>query len=285
VRCPSCSSDVADGRRFCPSCGTPQPATAPAAVGAASGASPGASSGGGTEAMSPATATIVLPDGTTPAPDPTAGTGGGDANATTRVLDLDAPAHPTPPGTVDGGDAVARDRGRDRDGGGSWRARLAPAGEAVRHRAGDLADRYRTAPADVRLALVGTVVTVASFLLLPYAAHRGTAAEIGGRLWWRPLAAVAATALLATTLRARRGSSAGAGAGAGNAVDRLLAAVVVATIGATEAGLVALVSREAAGARIGYYGMLAGLVTVLVATVRAARRRCGAVPAGSAEPG
>jgi hypothetical protein len=163
-----------------------------------------------------------------------------------------------------------------------WRERLAPAGAAVRRRAGDLTDRYRTAPRDVRLALVGAVVTVVSFLLLPYAAGTGSAVDLGGRLWWRPLAAVAAAVLLATTLsRApnatttnRAATATATATGTTNAVDRLLAAVVVATVGATEAGLVGLVSGDADGARIGYYGMLAGLVTVLVAALRAARRRC-----------
>jgi hypothetical protein len=145
-----------------------------------------------------------------------------------------------------------------------WRRRLAPAAAAVRQRADVLAGRYRAAPRDVRLALVGSVVTVVSFLLLPYAARAGSAFEVGGRLWWRPLTAVAATILLATTLRP---------AAPVNLLDRLVAAVVVATIGATEAGLVGLVSGDANGARIGYYGMLAGLVTVLFATARAARRR------------
>jgi hypothetical protein len=159
-----------------------------------------------------------------------------------------------------------------------WRERLAPAGAAVRRRAGEFTDRYRTAPRDVRLALVGAVVTVVSFLLLPYAAGTGSAVDLGGRLWWRPLAAVAAAVLLATTLsrapNATTTNRAATASGTTNAVDRLLAAVVVATVGATEAGLVGLVSGDADGARIGYYGMLAGLVTVLVAALRAARRRC-----------
>ena len=143
-----------------------------------------------------------------------------------------------------------------------WRERFAPAGDAARRHARELAGRYRAAPRDVRLALVGSVLTVASFLLLPFAAGTGSAVEIGGRLWWRPLAAVAATVLLATARRT------------GNAAERFLAAVVIATIGATEAGLVGLVSGDADGARIGYYGMLAGLVVVLFAAVRAARDRC-----------
>jgi hypothetical protein len=142
-------------------------------------------------------------------------------------------------------------------------------------------------------------VTVLSFLALPYADDTGTAANVGGRLWWRPIAAVVAANLLATTLRIRAaratsgdtGTGAGPGAaaggdapGAGNdaahraggTVDRLLAALVVAAVGATEAGLVGLFSGDTARTRIGYYGMLAGLVTVLVASARAARRRCGA---------
>jgi hypothetical protein len=158
-----------------------------------------------------------------------------------------------------------------------WRERLAPAGAAVRRRARELTDRYRTAPRDVRLALVGAVVTVVSFLLLPYAAGTGSAVDLGGRLWWRPLAAVAAAVLLATTLSRAHNATTANRAGTAtttNAVDRLLAAVVVATVGATEAGLVGLVSGDADGARIGYYGMLAGLVTVLVAALGAARRRC-----------
>jgi hypothetical protein len=175
------------------------------------------------------------------------------------------------PATVRAG---TRADGRSGAPAGGWRERLAPAGDAVRRRAGDLADRYRTAPGDVRLALVGTAITVVAFLLLPYARNDGTAAELGGRLWWRPIAAVAATVLLATTLRARAAD--GDRPATASGVDRLLTAVVVATVGVTEAGLVGIVSGGAHGVRAGYYGMLAGLLLVLVATVRAARRRCGA---------
>jgi secretion/DNA translocation related TadE-like protein len=297
VQCSSCSSDVADGRRFCPSCGTPQAVGAGAPTGARAGTFAAAPTAAPPVTAAPSPAAMVLPGAQA-----AGGAGAGepygaaypddphDDMSATRVLGV-----PAAGATVDGpvgtgpkapGFGVSGGSGPRARGGGdgpALRERLAPAGAAMRRTADELADRYRTAPVDVRLALAGAVVTVVSFLLLPYADERGTAASIGGRYWWRPLTAVAATLLLATTLRARKeaddgmdGESADAPRSGVGVVDRLLAAVVIATIGATEAGLVGLVSRDAAGVRVGYYGMLAGLVLVLVATVRAARRRCGA---------
>jgi hypothetical protein len=290
VNCPSCSSEVATDRRFCPSCGTPL------STGVRTGT--GARAEGGADVGRARTAGILLPDGVDSTPGqvtgvsdvtgvaggraepypaepyaaptahaaPTAPTGrAADPAGTTRILAVDPPT---------GGrmaSEVPRADGRH-DGLGD---RLAPAGDAVRRRARALTDRYRAAPADVRLALVGAVVTVVGFLLMPYAAHLGTAAAIGGRLWWRPLAAVVATVLVATAAAPSATSTTATTSGtARGGMDRLLAAVVVATAGATEAGLVGIVSGDADRARLGYFAMLAGLVVVLFATVRAARRRC-----------
>jgi hypothetical protein len=303
VRCPSCSSPVADGRRFCSTCGTPLSVTVGAAARATAATSTPLSTNGG-DARPGAAGGLVLPSGDTAGPtdsglgtglDSRAGTafgtdvgtgvGTGEEAGSEGAASVADPTAPVAvPGTFAGAEPYPDDPARPIDArttqvmevdtaspagaaagrsGTPWRERLAPAGDAARRHARELAGRYRAAPRDVRLALVGAVLTVASFLLLPFAAGTGSAVEIGGRLWWRPLAAVVATVLLATARRA------------GNAAERFLAAVVIATIGATEGGLVGLVSGDADGARIGYYGMLAGLAVVLFAAVRAARERCG----------
>jgi hypothetical protein len=280
VRCPSCSSAVTDGRRFCPSCGTPVAAATAARVGAA--ASPAA-------AARPQSSTAGTPTGTplgTPTATP-AGTASGNAPAAATaampavpypdepVADTQRTAHLVTPA-----DAGADPRGRAG-------ATLERAGDALRRSASRAADRFGAAPVEVRAALVGTAVVLLAFVLLPYGADGRTAAAVGGRLWWRPVAAVVATFLLATTLRHRTTAPDDAGTGTtgrtdgtdrtdrtGGTADRLLAALVVATIGATEAGLVGLFSGDTGRTRAGYYVILAGLVTVLVATTRAARRRC-----------
>ena len=282
MRCPSCSSTVADGRRFCTSCGTPVAAPAGARVGAAARTEPrpDARTGARTGARSEAPTAAVR----TPGPydrryDYDEEEVVARDERTTQLLE---PVGPDP-------SAASRGR-RTGDAG----AALGRAGDAVRRHAGHAADRFGAAPAEVRLAMVGTAVTLLSFLALPYGDGTGTAADHGARLWWRPVAAIVATILLATTLRARdgvrnggrNGGSDGARDGdgerlerperAGGAVDRLLAALVVATVGATEAGLVGLFSGDTEHARVGFYGLLVGLVIVLVATVRAARRRCAA---------
>lgn len=258
MRCPTCTSDVADGRRFCPSCGTPLAVT----VGAAARAT---TSEGGDAPPEPPTRRLDVPE-------PAAGMPGPDARGADAAA-FDGPPYPdevTPTIVTRPPGATGRDHDRH---GPNARERLAPAGNAVRRRARAAADRYRAAPADVRFALVGAVLTVVAFLVLPYATRVGTAAHLGGRLWWRPLAAVLATVLLATAGDRDREDGRDRAGGDGG-YDRALAAVVVAAIGATEAGLVGIFSGATENARLGYYAMLAGLVTVLVATVRAARRRC-----------
>lgn len=286
MRCSSCSSTVADGRRFCPSCGTPAATSGGARVGAA--ARPDSSS-----TRTAANGTPSAPSGNPPTAQfeiPAAGPYDqryeyddeevvAREERTTQLLEPVAtedrgPSAPRGPRAADAGAALGR------------------VGDAARRHAGRAAHRFGAAPAEVRLAMIGTAVTLLSFLALPYGDGTGTAADHGARLWWRPVAAIVATILLATTLRVR-GKSADAAADAdsdahdasadasrseraGGAVDRLLAAVVVATVGATEAGLVGLFSGDTEHARIGFYGLLAGLVVVLVATVRAARRRCAA---------
>lgn len=213
----------------------------------------------------PDTAEIVLPDAGTEY----------DKKDTARE---DGPTRLLP--TVEAAEEPAPASARAHEAG----AALGRAGKALRRHAERAADRFGASPVEVRVAMVGATVTVVSFLVLPYAHNTGTAAELGGRLWWRPIAAVLAMVLLATTLRPRirRGTAAPVTAGDGashvrSTVERLLAALVIATVGATEAGLVGLFSGDSRGTRIGYYGMLAGLVMVLVAAARAARRRCAGV--------
>ncbi|HVE99707.1 MAG TPA: hypothetical protein VNA12_11070 [Mycobacteriales bacterium] len=197
----------------------------------------------------------------------------GAVTTETRAIELDPAPEPYPaeppaaaPTTVLAGSSAAPS-------GPSASDRMAPAADAARERARELAGRFGSAPLEVRLALVGAVVTVLSFLLLPYADGVGRPVEISGRLWWLPIAAVAAAALLASTLRGLRRRSTQPADEVPRHTDALLAAVVVATAGVIEAGLLRLVTNDVVRPRAGFYGMLIGLVLVVVAAVRAARRR------------
>ncbi|HVF20371.1 MAG TPA: hypothetical protein VNA14_09025 [Mycobacteriales bacterium] len=143
--------------------------------------------------------------------------------------------------------------------------RLGPAADVLRGGA----DRFGSAPLEVRIAAVGALITVLSFLLLPLAEGFGAPVELSGRLWWRPIAAVAAAVLVAASVG--RPASAD-GADVPRRTDGLLAAVVIAAAGVAEAGLLALLAGDVARPRAGFYGMLLGLVVVLFAAVRAARR-------------
>jgi hypothetical protein len=102
-----------------------------------------------------------------------------------------------------------------------------------------------------------------AFFLLPYADLVGTAAQHGGRVWWRPITAVTATVLLVLALR-REIPAAGAQA-------RIVSALALAAAGATEAGLLGLVTGNGKGLEAGYYVMLLGMVVVLAATFLATR--------------
>ena len=116
---------------------------------------------------------------------------------------------------------------------------------------------------NVRLAWIGAGLTVLAFLVLPYAGSRGPGVEVGGRLWWRPLLAIAAAALVhMLARRAYDGDNRTA-----------IAAVAVASAAVTEAGLFGLVSSSSANLRVGFFLMLLGTVVVLVAALRAATRR------------
>lgn len=133
--------------------------------------------------------------------------------------------------------------------------RLADASSAARRRVALL-------DGNARLAWVGALLTALAFLALPYVGSRGSAAEIGGRLWWRPILVIAA-AILVTAATRRDVVAAPA--------PTVVAAVAVAAAAATESGLFALVSTTA-NPRIGFYLMLTGAILVLVAALRAALR-------------
>ena len=171
-------------------------------------------------------------------------------DAPTSVLTADAPTSSAPAGD-----------------------RVAPAARAARDGARRWADRFEAAPLEVRVAAVGAVITVLSFLLLPYADGLGQPVELAGRLWWRPITAIAATILLASTLRRPRARTPQATDEVPRHTDALIAAVAVAAAGVTEAGLLGLVTGDIVRPRVGFYGMLLGLVLVVVAAIRAARRR------------
>lgn len=166
------------------------------------------------------------------------------------------------------------------------------------------ADRLGRAAPEVRLALAGAAVVLFGFLALPYALALGAGVEVGGRVWWRPITAVVATALLVAALRVpaaddrdrvasyradARGVDEGlvdpypAGQYPGGSVAParprtkdyrlIVVAVVLATVGATEAGLLGLVSGDNPRLRAGYYVMLLGSVLVAAASITAALRR------------
>lgn len=149
---------------------------------------------------------------------------------------------------------------------GSTTAVLPPVGRTHEPGLGDrLADagaRVRHLDLDARLAWIGAGLTTLAFLVLPYSGSRGPAAEIGGRMWWRPILAIAAAALVTAASRRL------------DAGRLAIAGVAVASAAATEAGLFAIVSRGSANLRVGFFLILAGTVLVLVAAVRAAARRC-----------
>lgn len=234
MTCASCETAIPGSSRFCPQCGSP----------------------GTSGAVLTETRSIDLDaTSTSPRPDPYPA----EASETGHTTVLSGPP-------VTGS---ARTSGAGTGPG----ERLAPAARVARDRAQRWADRFGAAPVEVRLAVVGAAVTVLSFLLLPYAEGFGRPVELSGRLWLLPIAAVGATVLLATTLRRPRTSGTATGDDVPRHTDALLAAVVVATAGVVEAGLLGLLTGVVDRPRAGFYGMLLGLVVVAVAAVRAARRR------------
>lgn len=134
---------------------------------------------------------------------------------------------------------------------------LTPVGDAHQGVAAGARERVARLDGPAKLAWAGAAVTAFAFLLLPYAA-RGSAAELGGRLWWRPILAIAAAALV--TAASRRADS------------TAVVAVAVAAAALTESGLFALVSNATPDRRIGFFVMLIGTALVLVAAFRAATR-------------
>jgi len=149
--------------------------------------------------------------------------------------------------------------------------RVAPAAREAKQQARRWADRFTALPIELRIALVGTVITVLSFLVFDYAAGLSEPVAVSGRLWLLPIASIAATALLFGSMR-RRAVATNDSTEVPRRTDGLLAAVVIAAAGAVEAGLFSLLTGDVVGPRAGFYGMLIGLVVVLVACVRAARR-------------
>lgn len=140
----------------------------------------------------------------------------------------------------------------------------------VGDRGPDVGDRMAGAVADARervtrldlsakLAWAGALLTTLAFLVLPYAGNRGPAVEIGGRLWWRPILAIAAAVLVTAAHRAYAGTTA-------------VVAVAVAAAAVSEAGLFALVSSNTGRLGAGFFLMLIGAVLTLVASFRAATR-------------
>ena len=223
--CEGCQSEMSASTRFCPQCGNPGSTTAPTYAGSTS---PGASSAGEVSA-----ADTVRP-------------------GTTQVLDLPA-ADSAAPTTQQ--PAVATPAPR--------RPRAVPAA----HRAGEAVAPVRRWLAEsgleIQLAIGGTLLVLLAFFFLPFADQLGTAAEIGGRVWWRPITAVTATVLLVLALR-RELSPIGA-------QSRIVSALALASAGATEAGLLGLVTGNGRGLRAGYHLMLVGMVVVLLATFLATR--------------
>lgn len=235
MSCPQCQTDLPAATKFCPGCGSPgEAATETRAfdLHEAPSAEPGSAGRADPYPVEAGSSDTGRP-----------------AGATTVLA--------APPVSAPAGPSIGE--------------RIAPAADVARDQARHWADRFGHAPAEVRVAIGGAVVTVLSFLLLPYVAGSGAAVELSGRYWWRPIAAVAATVLLAASLGRVAHAKAG-GAEVPRHTDGLLAAVVVAAAGVTEAGLLGLLAGDVARPRAGFYGMLIGLLAVLVAAVRAARR-------------
>ncbi|HVE62965.1 MAG TPA: hypothetical protein VNB94_04095 [Mycobacteriales bacterium] len=253
MTCDTCHSELPDSMRFCPSCGS---------LGSSADVSPD---------------TRVMAAGDPPASAPADRRAGG-TSARARLRGAE-PHRAAPVGSAADADlssstsVLAPDPGADRAGhrdGPSVGDRVAPAAREARQQARRWADRFSALPVDLRIALVGTAVTVLSFLAFDYAVGLEEPVDIAGRLWLIPIAAVGATALLYGSLR--RGAPAAASDEVPRRTDGLLAAVVIAAAGAVEAGLIGLLTGDVVGPRGGFYGMLLGLVLVLVACVRAARR-------------
>ncbi len=231
MTCATCASDLPDAMSFCPSCGSP-----------------------GSSATSPDTRVIPtseVADAAAPRRRSSVG-----PSSTTLLTPAPAPATGA--------------RGTTRREGPSVGERVAPAAREARQQARQWADRFGTLPFDLRVALVGTFVTVLSFFVFDYAAGLDKPVGVSGRLWLLPISAVGATALLYGSLR--RSGPAVESTEVPRRTDGLLAAVAIAAAGAAEAGLFSLLAGDVVGPRAGFYGMLLGLVVILGACVRAARR-------------
>ncbi len=237
--CQTCHAELPSTTRFCPGCGSPgQVAVDTGAIGD----------------DDPETAAMPA-DHLDPYPaDPDSGgvaTATSSRTAQTSATTLLAAHHEAPSGP-------------------SLGERVAPVADVARDRARHWAGRFDRLPIDVRVAIVGATITVISFLFLPYTAGFGAPVEVSGRFWWRPIIAVAATVLLAASVaRAARPS---AGSDVPRRTDGLVAALALAATGVGEAGLLGLLAGDVVKPRAGFYGMLLGLVIVLVAAVRVARR-------------
>lgn len=254
MTCPTCETDLPGTMRFCPSCGSPGSTTADGGP----RTQVMASSDSGEIARGRRQTGVLAPPvrdlGSRPDPYPAESGVAGPPTSSTTVLT----------------------GASQRDDGPSLGDRVAPAAREAKEQANRVAERFGRLPVDVRIALVGALVTVISFLFFDYSVGLPEPVDVAGRLWLLPIAAVAATALLVGSSRRlrteRRATASAADAEVPRRTDGLLAAVVIATAGTVEAGLFSLLTGDVVGPRAGFYGMLLGLVIVMVACVRAARR-------------
>jgi hypothetical protein len=230
--CTSCSSEMSSSTRFCPQCGNPAEAE----------------------------------HQHTPAPAvPTTGRAAAGAG-TTQVLDL--------PPVADADATVAQPVAQpaDVEAPASRREPAVPVGERAAAAVAPVRRWLAESGLEVQLAIAGTLLVLLAFFFLPFKGELGSAVEIGGRVWWRPITAITATVLLVFALRREIPPS--------GAQARVVSALALATAGATEAGLLGLVTGNGAGLHAGYYLMLLGMLVVLVAAFLATRhpvRRLAAV--------
>lgn len=237
MSCPTCHAELPSTTRFCPGCGSPGQVAVD------------------TEGIDLGPETAAMP--------------AEDLDPYPAELDGSAPSATARPTAVTGATTVLASR-PEAPAGPSLGDRVGPVADVARDRARHWAGRFERLPVDVRVSIVGATIAVISFLFLPYTAGFGAPVETSGRYWWRPIIAVAATVLLAASLgRAQRPST---GTEVPRRTDGLLSAVVLAAAGVGEAGLLGLLAGDVVKPRAGFYGMLLGLVIVLVAAVRAARR-------------
>ena len=266
MNCATCESDLPASMRFCPSCGSPGPTTSDGPATRVIELGDETSSRRRASVLAPPVRDTGPFSRVEPYPDDAPrDSAAAPPTGSTTVLPADTTA------ISDSGNPDSDVRNSGHRDGTSVGDRVAPAAREAKQRARRFADRFTALPIELRIAVVGAVVTVLSFLAFDYAAGLGEPVEVSGRLWLLPIAAIAATALLFGSML-RRAVAAADPAEVPRRTDGLLAAVVISSAGAVEAGLFSLLTGDVVGPRAGFYGMLIGLVVVMVACVRAARR-------------